>query len=214
MTFQKKVMHDWHVRRRYCGPQREFLPAHHSAGDMFVNLQLSDGRQTLLLIRAMGQHAAFVDELFGNFRHRAMSTGSIQFSFDVSTNLGANRTFNVSFQRRSVENPDDGTFPNRSVGLCLTHRVRRKSGGRTQPIIRLSSTGVLFRKQQYRLKARSPAASCSVHSNPMGARTSPLLTLCHKTSKSHSVRSTATVEDSAGKDIDSERLFTNLRISG
>jgi hypothetical protein len=82
--------------RRYCGPQREFLPAHHSDGDVFVNLQLSDGRQTLLLIRAMGQHAAFVDELFGNFRHRAVSTGSIQFSFDVSTNLGANRTFNVS----------------------------------------------------------------------------------------------------------------------
>jgi hypothetical protein len=51
MTFQKKVMHDWHVRRRYCGPQREFLPAHHSDGDVFVNLQLSDGRQTLLLIR-------------------------------------------------------------------------------------------------------------------------------------------------------------------
>jgi hypothetical protein len=138
--------------------------------DVNVNLVLSDGRQTSLRIPAMGQHAAFVDELFGNFQGSflgtlkiqsntpvavlalrgttnakgqfiiasiplnssatefggtkvfpsiadgggynselilvnpasTVSTGSIQFSFDVSTDLGANSTFNFSIPAGGV----------------------------------------------------------------------------------------------------------------
>jgi len=144
--------------------------ANPSSIDVSVNLLLSDGRKTALLIPAMGQHAAFFSEIFrdsagaflgtlkiqsnspvavlalrgttnseGQFIFTSIptnssvpqiggtklfpsvvdgggynselilvnaaltvSTGSIEFSFDVSTDLGANRTFNFSIPAGEV----------------------------------------------------------------------------------------------------------------
>ena len=181
--------------------------------DVNINLLLSDGRQTSLLIPAMGQHAAFVDELFGNFQGSLLgtlkiqsnspvavlalrgrtnakgqfiiasiplkssapdiggtkvfpsiadgggynselilvnaastvSTGSIQFSFDVSSDLGANRTFNFSI-------PAGGVWRIRTMGSSGTvtsgYATLTMSGGSPMPdalaIIRLSSNGDLI----------------------------------------------------------------------
>jgi hypothetical protein len=158
--------------------------------DVNVNLLLSDGRQTSLLIPTMGQRAAFVHELFGNFQGSflgtlkiqsnapvavlalrgttnaagqfiiasiplnssvpdiggtkvfpsivdgggynselilvnaasTVSTGSVQFSFDVSTDLGANRTFNFSV-------PAGGVW-----------RIRTMSGANASPTGRSDQT--------------------------------------------------------------------------
>ena len=185
--------------------------------DANVNLLLSDGRQTSLLIPAMGQHSAFVDDLFGNFQGSflgtlkiqsntpvavltlrgttnaegqfiivsiplsssapdiggtkvfpsvvdgggynselilvnsasTMSTGSIQFSFEVSTGLGANKTFNFSIPAGGVwrirtvsgEMGPSGTVTSGYASLIM-------SGGSPMPdgvaIIRLSSNGNLI----------------------------------------------------------------------
>ena len=181
--------------------------------DVNVNLLLSDGRQTLLRIPAMGQHAAFVNEIFGNFQGSFLGTlkiqsnspvavlalrgttnaegqfiiasiplnsgvpdiggtkvfpsvvdgggynselilvnsastvsaGTIQFSFDVPTGLGANRTFNFSI-------PAGGAWRIGTMGLSGTvtsgYASLIMSGGSPMPdataIIRLSSNGNLI----------------------------------------------------------------------
>ena len=181
--------------------------------DVNVDLLLSDGRQTLLPIPAMGQHAAFVNEIFGNFQGSFLGTlkiqsnspvavlalrgttnaegqfiiasiplnsgvpdiggtkvfpsvvdgggynselilvnsastvsaGTIQFSFDVPTGLGANRTFHFSI-------PAGGVWRIGTMGLSGTvtsgYASLIMSGGSPMPdataIIRLSSNGNLI----------------------------------------------------------------------
>jgi len=191
--------------------------------DANVNLLLSDGRQASLRIPAMGQHAAFVNELFGTFQGSflgtmrmqsdspvavlalrgttnaeghfimtsiplnsslpaiggtkvfpsvtdgggynsefilvnaaaVMSTGSIQFSFDVSTGLGVGRTFNFSI-------PAGGVWRIRTMGasgsVTSGYASLIMSSGSPMPdataVVRLSSNGDLV--SETAVPAQSP----------------------------------------------------------